>query len=110
MIEYVKNNPGIGSHAIAEKFHCGRTQIHKILRRKEAILSDYAMNAPSSRKRRLPTHADINDAMYEWYSHARERNIPVTGTMLKEEALQVANRLGNTTFKASNGWLRKGTT
>ena len=42
MIEYVKNNPGIGLRAIAEKFHCGRTQIQKILRQKEAILSDYA--------------------------------------------------------------------
>lgn len=46
VIEYVKNNPGIGSCAIAEMFHCGRTQIQKILRQKEAILSDYAMNAP----------------------------------------------------------------
>ena len=64
------------------------------------------MNVPSSRKRsRLPTHADINDAMYEWYSFTRERSIPVTGPMLQEEALQVASRLGNTTFKASNGWL-----
>ena len=48
------------------------------------------MNAPSSRKRcSLPMHADFI---------AKERNIPVTGTMLKEEALQVANRLGNATY------------
>ena len=61
------------------------------------------MNVPSSRKRcRLPTHADTNDAMYELYSLARERNIPLTGPMLQEEALQVASRLGNT----SNGWLK----
>ena len=41
-----------------------RTQIPKILRQKEAIVLDYAIN-PSSRKRcRLPIHADINDAMY----------------------------------------------
>ena len=107
VIEYAQNNPGVGSRSIAERFRCGRTQIQKILSQKETILMDYAaMNVPSSRKRcRVPTHADVNDAMYEWYSLARERNIPVTGPMLQEEALQVASRLGNTTFKASNGWL-----
>ena len=107
VIEYAQNNPGVGSRSIAERFRCGRTQIQKILSQKETILMDYAaMNVQSSRKRcRVPTHADVNDAMYEWYSLARERNIPVTGPMLQEEALQVASRLGNTTFKASNGWL-----
>ena len=77
-----------------------------MVERKESILSDYETNAPSSRKRcRLPTHVNIDDAMYQWYGLARDRNIPVTGPMLKEEALLIASQLGNDSFKASNVWL-----
>ena len=67
VIEYAQNNPGVGLRSIAERFRCGRTQIQKILSQKETILMDYAaMNVPSSRKRcRVPTYADVNNAMYE---------------------------------------------
>ena len=43
---------------------------------------------------------------YKWYCFVRERNIPVSGLLLKEEALQIAKAIDpNTSFKASNGWL-----
>ena len=35
----------------------------------------------------------------------RNSNIPVSGTMLKEEATIIAEKLGITGFAASNGWL-----
>ena len=106
VIKYSKSHPGVGSRAIAQLFSCGRTQIQKILNEKEAILTDFETNAPNSRKRcRGPAYADINDAMYQWFCLARERNIPVSGPMLKEEALMIAEKLGNHSFKASNGWL-----
>ena len=34
--------------------------------------------------------SNINEAMYRWYSLARQRNVPVSGPMLKEEALVLA--------------------
>ena len=33
------------------------------------------------------------------------KNLPISGPILQGEALSVAERLGNTTFKASVGWL-----
>ena len=36
----------------------------------------------------------------------RERNIPISGPMLQEEARLIAERLENSQFKASNGWLQ----
>ena len=33
------------------------------------------------------------------------RKLPISGPMLQEKALQFAKDLGNTEFKASNGWL-----
>ena len=45
--------------------------------------------------------------MYDWYLLAREQLVPVTGPMLQAEALVIANGLGHSEFKASNGWLQR---
>ena len=47
-----------------------------------------------------------NEALWEWYTRCRESNIPVDGTMLQEEALLIAEKLGISGFTASNGWLQ----
>ena len=82
-------------------------QIQSILLHKELIVAEYESNAPEDRKRRRCTDfTDVNEALYKWYCLARQRNIPVSGPMLKEEALQIAKELdSDTPFKASNGWL-----
>ena len=62
---------------------CGRTQIQSIVRNKEKILSQYEANVPSSRRRYRPGEfEDVNQAMYTWYSLARQRSVPVSGPML----------------------------
>ena len=104
VIEYRKKNPTLGSRKIAEVFKCGRTQIQNII--KEAILNEYEAFAPASRKRhRGGEFEDINEAVYTWYSLARQRSVPVTGPMLQEEACIIAEKMGHHQFRASNGWL-----
>ena len=107
VITYAKNNPGAGERKIASVFKCGKTQIQRILCNKEKIVAAYETNEPGERKRcRAATFTDVNEAVYKWYLLARQRNIPVSGPMLQEEACEIATRLDpSTTFKASNGWL-----
>ena len=106
VIEYARNNPTHGSRKIAEVFGCGRTQILNIIKNKQAILSEYEANAPLYRKRHRTTEfSDVNEVMYTWFSLARQRNVPVSGPMLQQEARIVAEKLGYHQFKASNGWL-----
>ena len=38
---------------------------------------------------------------------ARQSNIPVDGPMLREEARLMAEKLGETSFKGTDGWLAK---
>ena len=79
-----------------------------ILKAKESIISDFETNAPASRKRiRNAQYQDVDDVVYEWYILAREWLVPVTGPMLQEEALVIANGLGHSEFKASNSWLQR---
>ena len=77
-----------------------------ILKNQESITHDNKTNAPADRKHlRDPQYEDIDSTVYDWYSLARQRLLPVSGPMLQEEALIVASRLGIKDFKASNGWL-----
>lgn len=107
VIDYVNKNPGSSSRKVSNVFKCGKTQIQSILKNKDEIMGEYEKNCPGNRKRcRAEEYSEVNEAVYKWYCLARERNIPVSGPLLKEEALLIAKQLDPaSSFKASNGWL-----
>ena len=76
-------------------------------------MSLYESNASSSRVLATKTcglqsqYADINKALYNWYTLACSKNIFPMGPQLVEKAKQIAEHLGKHDFKASNGWLEK---
>ena len=89
-------------------FNCGRTQIQTILKNQESITHDYEANAFTARKHlHGPQYEDIDIAVYDWYSLARQRLVSVAGPMLQEEALIIASSLRINDFKASNGWFQR---
>ena len=98
---------GKSSRQLANEFHIGRTQACRILKRKSELLREIEQTNCPNRKRGLQKTAnkDVNVICWEWFQTARTLNIPVTGAMLQEKALRCARHLGNTDFKASNGWL-----
>ena len=63
---------------------------------------------PSSKQRSAckTGNKEINKLIWEWFKDPNRRNLPISGPMLQEKALQFAKDLGNTEFKASNGWLK----
>ena len=106
VIEYNKKHPLISSRKLAEMFVCGRSQIQSILKKKEDIIFEYETNAPAFPKSHRGTHfQQVNEAVLKWYTLARQRNVPISGPMLQDEAQQIAAKLGCSEFKASNGWL-----
>lgn len=97
---------GKPAYKVAEIYGVGKTQIQNLRKRKLEVLTDYENNAPGSQKRqrRMTGNEDINQLCLEWFKDASKRRINVTGPMLKERALVFASDIGNTQFKASNGW------
>lgn len=95
---------GKSSRALASQFNCGKTQIDNILKRRREWLEVYELDPTTSlkRKARRTRNDEINVLTWEWF---KEATAPVTGTLLQEKALSFADRLGISTFKASNGWL-----
>ena len=47
-IKTVQKNPGINSRTLGKMFECGKTQIGKILKQKDSLLSMYESNASGS--------------------------------------------------------------
>lgn len=48
-------------------------------------------------------------ALHKWFVRQRELNLPISGDILKQKAIQLHERLcsNNETFNASDGWLQK---
>ena len=87
-------------------FNCGRTQIQSVLKRKEAILSDYEDNAPASRKHcHGREYSNVIEAVFRWYTLANKSNVPLSAPMLQEEARIIAAHISHHQFKTYNSWL-----
>ena len=54
------------------------------------------------RSAHITGNEEINELIMEWFKEMSQRKLP--GPMLQEKALQFGKDLGNTEFKASNGW------
>ena len=85
-----------------------RKTIRNTWTQKEEILSIPLL--PKSKKKhavRTVKHDVIEAEVLEALKLYREKNVPVTGVLLRDEAMCIAYRHGVDDFFASNGWLEK---
>ncbi|KAG5866467.1 hypothetical protein JTB14_023691 [Gonioctena quinquepunctata] len=52
------------------------------------------------------TNKNLEDAVFKWFLQQRSMGNPISGPILCEKAKILAEKLGYSSFKASNGWLR----
>ena len=98
--------PGVSQRALAEQFGVGKTQIGSILKRKADLLSEWEDSTAPDRKRvNTRRNTELEDQLWCWFQQARAQSINLTGPMVQEKARQLAAKLGQADFKASNGWL-----
>nr|CAI5841347.1 unnamed protein product [Callosobruchus analis] len=90
---------------LAEKFGVGRTQINDILKNKSDLKKIFEENSNPEQKRKFPKTEGlaIDQVVYNWFCKSRNRNIPISGPLLKEKALEAVKNLKILNFKASNG-------
>ena len=66
----MQKNPGMNSRTLGEMFNCGKTQIGKILKQKDSLLSMYESNVSGStvhtnKTSRVSEYEEINKSLYE---------------------------------------------
>ena len=74
--------------------------------KKDKILAAYESGEidPKRQKMKRAENEDLDKAVYTWFHNTHANNVPVSGTVLKEKALQSAKSLHLDDFRASDGW------
>ena len=83
-----------------------RTTVKGILSKKDAIEAAIKAGIPSKRIKLKPAqHSKLDDEVLIWLKQARGQNLPVSGNLIKEKALKLAELMHIPDFIASDGWL-----
>lgn len=100
---------GLSARKLAEKFEVGRTQVTDIIKNKSELKRLYEEGGNLEKKRKFPKSEGlvIDQVVFNWFCKARNKNITISGPLIKEKALEVAQNMKLADFKASNGWLEK---
>lgn len=92
---------------MVKTFSIGLSTIYEILKKKTELTDQWvnSQNPDVKNQLRKTMHEQVNNATFEWFTAARAKNLPVSGTILQARAMKFAQKFSDTTFKASNGWL-----
>ena len=79
-----------------------------IVNNKEDILQAFASGQKGGSKlikRRTMPYSDKDAECWKFFCETCSKNMPITGTLLRSEALDIAAKHGHKDFTASNGWM-----
>ena len=98
--------------AVAAEYGCGVQTVRDIKRKElELDLFEFSFSSPSCDQRKSlkrPTTLLVDEATYAWFQCQRTAGVEVSGSMLKNKALEFNSLLnGPSTFLASCGWLSR---
>ncbi|EEZ99118.2 Tigger transposable element-derived protein 3-like Protein [Tribolium castaneum] len=94
---------------LGERFNISKTQAAHIVKHKDNIRKRWQSGENlDQKKRKLKNEAAQIDKMcFEWFVHARNQQISITGPLIKAKAKEIASDLQYHKFSASDGWLQK---
>lgn len=70
-------------------------------------LEEYCAKMPNRKSMKPSEYEQVNEALFLWFSQAREKGMPISGPILMEKAKLLAEMMGDSykDFGASSGWL-----
>ncbi|XP_045109650.1 tigger transposable element-derived protein 4-like [Portunus trituberculatus] len=105
VLEMLEQEPKVPQGKIASMFRVSQSQVSRIMKNKEAIMTQWNRFATPDRKRcRLGKAGALEQKLVEWYKEAKKEDLPISGPILMEKAKSIGNEMG-IDFKPSAGWL-----
>ena len=113
IIKYKEENRKASNDFIAGKFgrlwklEIKRKTVDNIIKNKEKIRKDLLSNKKTSKRASKVKFEKIENAMVLYMDYMESKGTIITDFLMKIKAQEIANKLGETEFKNSNGWLEK---
>lgn len=111
IIEEWEKSFGMSKVQFARQFQLPESTLKGILASKEKILEaaqTFGLGSKSKRQKiQCGRSEEFDKALLQWFHEARAANIPLSGVILKENAIVLAEKFGMENFQASAGWLAK---
>ena len=107
-VSVINDSKVLKQRQLAAKYRVSVGAVNSILQRKDEILENYERMKNGDRcliRERETAYSKVNRLTLEFFNPCRSKGIPVSGPLLKEQALKFARELGIESFKASDGWL-----
>lgn len=100
----------IGSRkCLADRLGITTSTLSTIIKNRKEVEECYAncgeKSAFARKSIKTGTYLDVEEKLLSWFTTARGNNIPVSGPLLQEKALEIAKELEMNDFTASVGWL-----
>lgn len=109
-IKVIRDSGSLSQRRLAEKYACGKTQIQQILKRKaeiEAAFESDLLNLDAKRIKGRSENPEHDTRVWQWFQRMRGMAIPISGPMIQQKALELAQEMQIEDFKASGGWLQR---
>lgn len=82
-----------------------KSTLYRIIQNKEKIRSQCIDGKGKLKRLRSAEYPELENCISTWIKQVRNKNIPISGPMIKEKAREFASKLSIDNFSASNGWL-----
>lgn len=100
--------PKMSQREAAAKLGISQPLLNKLLKDRVSLENAYLTNDNVSRKRkRGGKDEEVEAALLKWFTHAREKDVRLSGPVLREKAEALASKLGKDDFEATEGWFRR---
>ena len=105
--EFEMGGENTSQRKLADKYNISKSAVADMLKNRQLLKEHYEFNANTKRKRFITNSkfAEINELVWQWFKASRESGVQMSGPMIQEKALQIAQHLQAKDFKGSNGWL-----
>ncbi|XP_077158514.1 tigger transposable element-derived protein 4 [Paroedura picta] len=98
---------GMKKSDIVAKYGIKKNSLSSIMKSKDRVLEAFESLQFDPKRKRLRTafYTDLEEALVKWYRMLWGLNVTISGPMLRLKANAIAQKLGHSDFKCSNGWL-----
>lgn len=105
ILRAVKENPTRKKVCIAKELGLTPSTLNSIVAKRIEIEENARTFDVKCKQARSSEHVQLDKAVFEWFKQARAAGVNFDGTILREKALEITDKLGIDGFCASNGWI-----